>query len=65
VTECNAFAGSARRVSVYGVAAAAIKIQRGLAAVDHRDNTYRFERTRREVAPGLLSFACPAGNPTH
>jgi AraC-like DNA-binding protein len=45
----NAFAGWMRRVSVYGVAAAAIKIQCGLAAVDHGDNTYRFERTRRDV----------------
>ena len=45
----NAFAGWMRPLSVYGVPAAAIKIQCGLAAVDHGDNTYRYERTRRDV----------------
>ena len=49
VIDPNAFAGWMRRVSVYGVAAAAFKIQCGLAAVDHRSNTYRFERTRRAI----------------
>jgi hypothetical protein len=38
-----------RPLSVYGVPAAAIKIQCGLTAVDHGDNTYRYERTRRDV----------------
>jgi AraC family transcriptional regulator, positive regulator of tynA and feaB len=45
----NAFAGWMRPLSVYGVPAAAIKIQCGLTAVDHGDNTYRYERTRRDV----------------
>ena len=49
VIDPNSFAGWMRRVSVYGVAAAAFKIQCGLAAVDHGRNTYRFERTRRAV----------------
>src|SRR6266436_5760471 len=43
VIDPNAFAGWMRRVSVYGVAAAAFKIQCGLAAVDRGSNTYRFE----------------------
>jgi AraC-like DNA-binding protein len=38
-----------RRGSVYGVAASEIRIQCGLAAADHGGNTYRFERTRRDV----------------
>ena len=45
----NIFAGWMRRLSVYGVAAAAIKIQCGLAAADHGANIYRFERTARDV----------------
>jgi AraC family transcriptional regulator, positive regulator of tynA and feaB len=49
VIDPNAFAGWMRRVSVYGVRAAAFKIQCGLAAVDHGGNTYRLERTRRAV----------------
>jgi AraC-like DNA-binding protein len=49
VIDPNAFAGWMRRVSAYGVAAAAFKIQCGLAAVDHGSNTYRFERTRRAI----------------
>jgi AraC-like DNA-binding protein len=49
VIDRNAFAGWMRRVSVYGAAAAAFKIQCGLAAVDHGSNTYRFERTRRDI----------------
>jgi hypothetical protein len=48
VIDPNAFPGWMRRVSVYGVAAAAIKIPCGLAAVDHGD-TYWFERTPRDV----------------
>jgi hypothetical protein len=35
----NAFAGWMRQLSVYGVAASAIKIQCGLAAADHGGNT--------------------------
>ena len=58
VIDPNAFAGWMRRVSVYGVAAAAIKIQCGLAAVDHGGNTYRFERTRRDVRLADADFYC-------
>jgi AraC-like DNA-binding protein len=47
VIDRNAFAGWIRRVSVYGVAAAAVKVQCELAAVDHGSNTCRFVRTRR------------------
>jgi AraC-like DNA-binding protein len=49
VIDRNAFAGWIRRVSVYGVAANAFKIQCGLAAVYHSDNIYRFGWTRRDV----------------
>src|SRR5437763_16596972 len=41
VIDPNAFAGWMRRVSVYGFPAAAIKIQCGLAAMDHGGNTAR------------------------
>jgi AraC-like DNA-binding protein len=51
VIDRNAFAGWIRQVNVYGVAAAAIKIQCGLAAVDHGSNAYRFVRTRYAVRP--------------
>ena len=49
IVQSNAFAGWMRRLSVYGVAAAAIKIQCGLAVFDHGGNIYQFERTRRDV----------------
>ena len=58
VIDPNAFAGWMRRLSVYGVAAAAIKIQCGLTAVDHGDNTYRFERTRRDVRFADVDWYC-------
>jgi AraC family transcriptional activator of tynA and feaB len=58
VIDPNAFAGWMRRVSVYGVAAAAIKIQCGLAAADHRGNTYRFERKRRDVRLADADWYC-------
>ena len=58
VIDPNAFAGSMRRVSVYGVEAAAIKIHCGLAAVDHGGNTYRFERTRRDVRLADVDWYC-------
>ena len=58
VIDPNAFAGWRRRVSVYGVAAAPLKIQCGLAAVDHGGNTYRFERTRRDVRLADADFYC-------
>jgi hypothetical protein len=47
VIDPNAFAGWMRQLSVYGIAAAAIKIQCGLAAVDHGGNACRLQRTRR------------------
>jgi hypothetical protein len=49
IVEPNAFAGWIRRPSVYGVTAAAIKIQCGFAVIDQGDAPYRFERTRRDV----------------
>jgi AraC-like DNA-binding protein len=49
VVEPNAFAGWIREVSVYGIAAAAFKIQCGLGVIDHGDDPYRFERTRRDI----------------
>jgi AraC-like DNA-binding protein len=54
----NAFAGWTRRVSVHGVAAAAIKIQCGLAAADHGGNIYRFERTSRDVRLADVDWYC-------
>jgi AraC-like DNA-binding protein len=45
----NSFGGWMRRVRVYGVAAAAIKIECGFAAADHGGHTYRFERRRHHV----------------
>jgi AraC family transcriptional activator of tynA and feaB len=45
----NAFAGWKRPLSVYGVPAAATKVQCGLTPVDHGDNTYLYERTHRDV----------------
>jgi AraC family transcriptional activator of tynA and feaB len=58
VIDPNAFTGWMRRVSVYGVAAAAIKIQCGLAAVDHGGNTYRYERTRRDIRLADTDWYC-------
>jgi AraC family transcriptional regulator, positive regulator of tynA and feaB len=58
VIKPNAFAGWMRRLSVYGIAAAAIKIQCGLTAVDHSSNTYRFERTRRDVRLADVDWYC-------
>jgi AraC-like DNA-binding protein len=55
------FGGWMRRLSVYGVAAATFKIQCGLTAVDHGDNTYRFERTRRDVRDWYLAQFQVAG----
>jgi hypothetical protein len=52
VIDPDAFDGWMRRLSVYGVAAAAIKIQCGLAAVDHGGNTYPFERRHRDARLG-------------
>jgi AraC family transcriptional regulator, positive regulator of tynA and feaB len=49
VIEPNAFAGWMRRLNIYGAAAAAIKIQCGVEAVDHGSNVYRFERTHCHV----------------
>lgn len=49
VIDRNSFAGWTRSVNVYGVEAAAFKIQCGPAAVDHDGYTYGYERTRRDV----------------
>jgi AraC-like DNA-binding protein len=49
VIDPDAFAGWMRRIGVYGVAAAAFKVQCGLAAADPARNAYRFERTRRDI----------------
>src|ERR1700741_1156730 len=49
VIERNAFAGWMRRLTIYGAAAAAIKIQCGVEAVDHGSNVYRFERAHCHV----------------
>jgi hypothetical protein len=49
VSDPNAFAAWMRRRSVYGIPAAAIKVQWELAAVDHGGTIYRFARRRRDV----------------
>jgi AraC family transcriptional regulator, positive regulator of tynA and feaB len=49
VIEPSAFAGWMRRLSVCGLAAAAMKIQCGFAAMDLGRNAYRSERTHRDV----------------
>ena len=49
VIEPSAFAGWVRPVSVYGIAAAATKVQCGLTAMDDGSNTYKFVRTRHDV----------------
>jgi AraC family transcriptional regulator, positive regulator of tynA and feaB len=56
VTEPNVFAGWMRRLSVFGLAAAAIKIQCGLA--DPGGNAYRFERTHRDVRLADVDWYC-------
>jgi AraC family transcriptional activator of tynA and feaB len=56
VTEPNAFAGYIRQLSVFELAAAAIKVQCGLAHA--RDNAYRFERTRRDVRLADVDWYC-------
>ncbi|WP_426434539.1 helix-turn-helix domain-containing protein [Bradyrhizobium genosp. P] len=57
-TDRSAFAGWMRRVNVYGVAASEIKVQCGPAAADHGGNTYRFERTRRDVRLAGTDWYC-------
>jgi AraC-like DNA-binding protein len=58
VIDPNAFAGWMRQLSVYGIAAAAIKIQCGLAAVDHGGNACRLERTRRDIRLADTDWYC-------
>jgi AraC family transcriptional regulator, positive regulator of tynA and feaB len=58
VVEPNAFAGWMRQLSVYGVAAAAVKIQCGLGVVDHGGDLYRFERTRRAIHVADTDWYC-------
>jgi AraC-like DNA-binding protein len=50
VVEPDALVGWMRRLSVYGIAAAATKIQCGLATIDHGADLYRFERTHRDAS---------------
>jgi hypothetical protein len=49
MVEPDALVGSMRRLSVYGIAAAATKIQCGLAIIDHGADVYRFEQRHRDV----------------
>jgi AraC family transcriptional activator of tynA and feaB len=49
VTEPNAFAGWMRPLRVNGLAAAAVKIQWGVAAVDLGCSAHRVERTHKDV----------------
>ena len=58
VVEPNAFAGSMRRLSVYGIPAAAVKIQCGVAVIDHGGDSYRFERTHRDVRLADTDWYC-------
>jgi AraC-like DNA-binding protein len=58
VVEPNAFAGWMRPLSVYGIAAAAIKIQCGRAVVDLGGHAYRFERTCRDVRLTDVDWYC-------
>src|SRR5919106_6892490 len=58
VTDRNAFAGWMHRLSVYGVPAAAVKVQCGRAAADHGGNTYRFERTRHAIRLADTDWYC-------
>jgi AraC-like DNA-binding protein len=58
VSDPNVFAAWMRRRSVYGIAAAAIKVQWGLAAVDHGGTIYRFARTRRDISSADTDWYC-------
>jgi AraC-like DNA-binding protein len=58
VSDPNAFAAWMRRRNVYGIAAAAIKVQWGLAAVDHGGTIYRFARGRRDVRLADTDWYC-------
>ena len=49
VIDPSAFSGWVRPISVYGLAAAALKIECGFAAMDFSRNAYRSERTYRDV----------------
>src|SRR4051812_31110720 len=58
VVQPNAFAGWMRPLNVYGIAAAAIKIQCGRAGVDLGNHAYRFERTCRDVRLADVDWYC-------
>ena len=58
VSDPDAFAGWMRRRSVYGIAAAAIKVQWGFPAVDHGGAIYRFARRRRDVHLADTDWYC-------
>jgi AraC-like DNA-binding protein len=47
-----------RQLSVYGIAAAAVKIQCGVAVINHEGESYRFERTRRDVRLADTDWYC-------
>jgi AraC-like DNA-binding protein len=49
VVEPDALVSWMRRLTVYGLSAAATKIQCGLATIDHGADLYRFERTHRDA----------------
>jgi AraC-like DNA-binding protein len=58
VSDPNAFAAWMCRRSVYGIAAATIKVQWELAAVDHGGTIYRFARRRRDVCLADTDWYC-------
>jgi AraC-like DNA-binding protein len=58
VVEPNAFAGWMRQLSVYGVAASAVKIQCVPAVVDQGSDPYRFDRTRRDIHVADMDWYC-------
>jgi AraC-like DNA-binding protein len=58
VIEPNAFTGWMHRLSVHGLAAAALKIQCGLAATDLGGHAYRSKRTHRDVRLAGVDWYC-------
>jgi AraC-like DNA-binding protein len=58
VANPNAFGGWSRRLSVCGVAAGAYKVQSGLAIIDHWNDGYGYERTRRDVRLADVDWYC-------
>jgi AraC-like DNA-binding protein len=58
VSDPNAFAAWMRRRSVYGISAAAIKVQWALAATYHRGTIYRFAPRRRDALLADTDWYC-------